>query len=242
MGGAYFQRNDGDASVRAYHKALDLFNLLGKEGDAALVAASLGAIALDVHLDVGEARRLYDQAIPVIRKSGDKRRLAICLGNLGEIARLEGHATQALEHAAEAIELFRDLGEPAQLAWQLTNIGHYHALRRDYAAAAENLRSAYGELSKQPTPRWIAWYFDVWFILAAEFERWDVAASLLGFTDRYRDEHDAPRMQGMFPWFTLPVERLAKRSREDSTLYDVRAEGEHLTLSQAQALTETLID
>jgi tetratricopeptide (TPR) repeat protein len=239
-GGALFQRNDGEAAVRAYRKALDLFVELDDRAGAALVAVSLGAVALDVYLDVDEARRLYDRAMPAIRESGDKRRLAICLGNLGEIARLEGHPRQAIDYATEALTLFKDLDEPAQVGWQLTNVAHYHALLRHDGLALENLRAAYVELSREPIPRWIAWYFDVWFILAVEFEHWEDAATLLGFTDRYRDDKNVPRMQAMLPWFSLPVECLAKRARMDKTLDDRRSAGENLSLSQAHKLVETI--
>jgi tetratricopeptide (TPR) repeat protein len=239
-GGAHFQRNDGSAAVRAYRKALELFNELDERLAGALVMVAIGAVVLDIDLDVDEARQLYDRAIPVIRGSGDKRRLAVCLGNLGEISRLEGHPAQAIEHATEALALFRHLDEPAQIGWQLTDIAHYHALRRDYAAAVDNLRAAHIELSKQPIARWIAWYFDVWFILAAEFERWEIAASLLGFIDHYRDANEVPRMQAMLPWSSLPVERLAERARAHEHLFDLRIAGEALTLPEAQALTESL--
>jgi len=232
---AQFQRNDGSGAARSYRQAEELFTELGDRMGMARCMLGLAAVALDINLDVAEARRLYDLAVPIVRESKDKRRLGIVLGNLGEICRMEGDYDRALRYAEEAVTIFREIGDSAYAGWQYTSMGHYHLLRREYAAAIESMHASYPELLKDPIPRWFAWYFDVWFIIAAALDRWELAARLLGFVNRYRDDHSTPRLQGTLPWLSRPIERLSEHIAEDR-LSELFIEGESLSLEQARAL------
>ena len=116
------------------------------------------------------------------------------------------------------------------------NIAHYRSLRRDYLGAIEALREAFDELQKSHNARWIAFYFEVWFIIAAELKRWEIAAQLLGFVDHLRGEKKVARLQIMLPWFLPHVERLSKQLSEDRLL-ELSAEGAKLTLHEAQEVT-----
>jgi len=235
-GASWFQRSDGSAASREYRKALELFTEQGDREGRARSMLGMAAVALDIDLDVGEARRVYDLCVPIVRELGDKRRLGIVLGNFGEIHRMEGNADAALRCAREAVALFREAGDDAFAGWQLTSMGHYHLLRRDPESAIASMRQSYAELQKSPNPRWIAWYFDIWFIIAAALDRWDVAAQLMAFSNRYRDEHSVPRMPGILPWFSRPVESLSQRLGGDLETLIERGEG--LDVAGAQALVE----
>jgi tetratricopeptide (TPR) repeat protein len=57
------------------------------------------------------------------RELGDRVGIAISLGNLGEIARLQGELTQALALHEEGLALQRDLGDRHSLALSLLNLG-----------------------------------------------------------------------------------------------------------------------
>jgi tetratricopeptide (TPR) repeat protein len=234
-GASNFQRNDGPSAAREYRKARDLFTALDDKEGVARSMLGLAAVALDVNLDAAQARELYDHAVPIIRQLGDKRRLGIVLGNLGEICRLEGSSSRALEHAREAVSLLSEAGDHAHAGWQLASMGHYYVLRRDEAAALESMHRAYAELALDPIPRWIAWYFDVWFIIEAWRGRWETAALILSFVNRYRDERSCPRNQGFLPWFSQPVEELSQHLGADR-LHELFAQGEELDVESAQAL------
>lgn len=238
-GAANFQRSDGAAARGAYSKAQDLFSEVGNREGVARCMLGQAAVALDIAVDADEARRLYDLAVPIVREIGDQRRLAIVLGNLGEICRMEGECAQALRYAGEAVALFREVGDPAYAGWQLTSMGHYHLLLRDHAAAIQSMRESHRELLRDPIPRWMAWYFDVWLIIVAALDRWEAAARLLGFVNRYRDENNTPRMQGILPWFSAPIEELHKRLSEER-LHELMLEGESLTSQAAQSLVESV--
>jgi tetratricopeptide (TPR) repeat protein len=240
LGSAYFQRNDGAAADRALRRCHDLFCEIGDEYGQARAMLSFGAVALDVHHDHDHARMWYDRAVPIVRRSGDRRRLAVTLGNLSEICRSEGSVAKALQYAGEALAIFRELGQHTDAGWICADIAHYHALRRDYRASFRSLREAYAELAHQRNPRWIAWYLDIAFILAAALGRWETAASLLGFTEHYRDVNRAPRMQALLAWTSAPIEELAKRANGDERLARLRNAGEALTLEEAQAFIEQL--
>lgn len=238
-GHACIHREDAHGAHDAYGRALNLFKQLGDDLGVARVQMSLGVVALELDLDVAEARRLYDIAVPVVRASGDRQRLAIALANLAEIFRQEGDYRQAMSCARESLEIFRELGDVTYVGWQLFTIAHIHSLVREYPQAIENLRAAFVELRKTENARWLAMYFDVWIILAVELKADECAARLLGFTEEMRAQKRAARLRGMLPWFLPHMERLAKRISEDRLLA-LRTAGAALTLDEAQALTNEL--
>ncbi|MBV8333280.1 MAG: tetratricopeptide repeat protein, partial [Candidatus Eremiobacteraeota bacterium] len=208
LGLARFFNNESAPADRALRRALSYFRESGDRLAAARTMLNLAMIETEVNMNPGAARRYYEEAGPVIRESGDNVRLAILYGNLGEICRLEGDYASALNHARDSVGLFREAGDWGRVVWQLVDMAHYYMLRRDYAAALESMREAYDALRKDWNPRWIAWYFDVWVILAAKLERWEIAAKLLGFVDRMRSEQSVPRLQLLLPWLSAPIERL----------------------------------
>jgi hypothetical protein len=182
---------------------------------------------------------LYEASAPVIREFGDPLHLAIALGNLGEICRLEGDYRSALANAEESLAIFRSLDDADDTVWQLTAIAHYRFALRQHAPAIAAMAAAYDLLRVDPNPRWLAWYFDVWFLIAAGLERWEAAAELLAFTDKYRDEQNQPRVQAMLPWLSTPKERLAREFSQER--YDeLVAAGEALTIETAQHLAESI--
>jgi len=229
------QRNDSRGAGEAARKARDLFRELHDEVGEARALMALGAIALDINLDSSTARNYYDECVPMIRRAKDRRLLAVALGNLSEIARLEGDYRIALKHSTESLEIFRALGDHARSGWQLVNTAHYHALSRDYDTAVERLREAFDELTLERNPRWLAWYFDVWIIIAASSQRWETVARLRGFTDRYRDEHNVHRLQAMLPWLSMPFEQVWKNLPQER-VDELLIEGESLTVEQAHAI------
>jgi hypothetical protein len=55
--------------------------------------------------------------------------------------------------------------------------------------------------------------------------------------NKYRDDHNAPRRQGIYPWFTRPVERLSEHLGHDSA-HELLIEGEALSLERAHELVK----
>jgi tetratricopeptide (TPR) repeat protein len=239
LGIALSNLNRGSEAAGATHQAIALFEAAGDRFSAAKAMMNLGSIELDNHGNAEEARRLYEFSAPVVRELGAPLHLAIALGNLGEICRLEGDYRGALVNAEESLAIFRSVGDTDNTVWQLTSIAHYRFALRQHAAAIASMAAAFDLLRDDPNPRWLAWYFDTWFLIAAGLERWDAAAELLAFTDKYRDEQNQPRLQAMLPWLSTPKERLARElshERHDELV----AAGEALTIETAQRLAESI--
>jgi tetratricopeptide (TPR) repeat protein len=236
---ALINANDANGAQRALHEAIRLFNETGDRFAAARAMMNLGTIEVDINLDAREARRLYEAAAPVIREMNEPWRLAIALGNLCEIYRLEGEYERAIAVAGESTQIFRSIGDRARACWQLANVALCRLMRREVAAAIETMREAHDEIVCDRNPRWTAWYFDTWFIIAAKLDSWEIAAQLLGFVDRLRDESSVPRLPGVLPWFSTPIERLSKALPDDRA-NELALMGESLTFEEAEALARTL--
>lgn len=232
-------RHDGDAATRALGKALVYFRSVGDPLAEARTLMNLASVAVDIDVDPTKARRLYEQAAPAIEASGDFTRLATLRGNLGEVCRLEGDYAGALRNARTSLRLFTQAGDSARAAWQLVNMAHYHLLNRDTPAAVENMMAAYVELSKTLNPLSLASYFDVWILIGAKNNRWEDVARLLGFIERLRSEQNVPRLSGILPWLSLPLERLAGELSDDRS-HELFAQGAGFSIERAQALASEI--
>lgn len=239
LGGAMLYMQDARAAELAYHQALDIFEEIGDRHGAANVTISLVALAMDLNLDVVEARRLIDQALPLMREMNDPLRLAVALGNAAEVSRQEGAYDDAIAYAKESLEIFQSIGETARAAAQLTMVAHCFALKRDYAGAFRYMTAAYEAFCLDPNPKFLTVYFDVWFILAARLRQWELAAQLFGFMEEYRDVHRVPRLRGLFSWFAPSIEAVTLHLG-DERLSQLRAKGSALSWADAHQLATTL--
>lgn len=240
LGVARIANNDEPGAKAALYLALQLFSELGDTVGAANVMLSLATLAVELRMDVSDAHGLCQEALELLRTAGVKDRVAVALGTIGEVYRQEGDYRRAMAVANEALAIFQDIGDHARAGWQLTNIAHLHVLRRDDERAFEFLKRAYEELCIAQNPRWFTIYFDVWFMFATRLERWEIAALIQGFLDKYRDEHHVPRLLGLFPWYAPSVERLHEHL--PSARYDeLNERGSGLSLEQVYALTENIL-
>jgi tetratricopeptide (TPR) repeat protein len=239
LGIALSNLNRGDEATTAARRAIELYENAGDRFAAARATMNLGSIALDNFGNAGEARRLYEDSTPVLRELGDPINLAIALGNLAEVCRLEGDYRGALAFAQESLSIFESLGDVDNRVWQLTNMAHFLAQVRQYDEAFDHLERARALLQVDPNPRWLAWYFDTWFLLAAGLQQFEVAAQLQAFVDKYRDERNQPRLQAMLPWLSTPKERVV-RALTLERHNELVAAGEALTLAEAQRLAESI--
>jgi len=240
LGIALSNLNRGDEAAVATRRAIELYDVAGDRLAAARARMNLGSIALDNDGDPGEARRLYEGSMPVMRELGNETNLAIALGNLGEVCRLEGDYRGALAYAQEALGIFESCNDRDNTVWQLTNIAHFLTQQRQYRAAIDHMQRARALLQVDANPRWLAWYFDTWFLIAAALEHYEVAAQLQAYVDKYRDEQNQPRLQAMLPWLSTPKERVARALPLDRHDELVEA-GEALTLASAQRLAESVV-
>jgi CHAT domain-containing protein/Flp pilus assembly protein TadD len=82
-----------------------------------------------------DARRAYQEALPIFRSLGDSREQARCLGNLGRLEDAAGHDAAAIDDFDRALGLFRALDDPPHLAWTLEGKARLLRRRGDLEAA-----------------------------------------------------------------------------------------------------------
>jgi tetratricopeptide (TPR) repeat protein len=237
LGGALVARNDGPAARAAFARAKELYERAGDEAGVARSLNGLAVAALDIDLDVHEARMRLEQALAIAHRLDDTRQLGQALGNLAEVQRYEANYSGAIRSARQALTIMEGLEDHARAAWQLINIAHCLFLQRDREQAVRTMRSAYEHLRlASHDARVLAWYFDVWFVIAAGFGEWETAVRLIGFGKRVRDDSNLVRLQLLLPWISGPMEALCVHfsAHEIDVLVH---EGGELTLEEADALT-----
>ena len=89
-----------------------------------------------------EARRAYAAALPVFQSLGDAREQALCLGNLGRLEAASGHDAPALADFDSAVDRFRTLADPPDMAWVLEGKARMLRRRGDLEAARGLLEEA----------------------------------------------------------------------------------------------------
>jgi len=113
-------------------------------------------------------------------------------------------------------------------------------LKREYPEAIDALRIAFSTLRTEQNPEQVANYFETWFILAVDMQRYTSAARIVGFLDRYRAENRIARLPSMMPWFTPRYEKLQKRLYQGD-FETWRAQGEAMTVEEAEACTHSVL-
>jgi tetratricopeptide (TPR) repeat protein len=114
--------------------------IYGDSGDLAGEAQVLHAAA-EVPLnqgDLSKAAALYEQALALARKTGDKRQMGRELGNLGLIEAQQGSATSAEKLDSESLQDFYDVGDKHGMSVVEGNLGDvFHLEGRLDRALAE---------------------------------------------------------------------------------------------------------
>ena len=153
---------------------------------------------------------------------------------------MDADYSHALSYAEESLALFTELGDRARTGWQRVNIAFYKMLRRKYGEAITELRGAYELLRDDPHPWYLASYLDTCFVLTCELNRDESAGKILGFVEKYRLDHRVPRLPFRMPLYAPQYEKLLTRAGEQR-VWEWRAIGEHLSLSEIEDLMEEVV-
>jgi tetratricopeptide (TPR) repeat protein len=239
LGITYAWQNDARSAKQYYERAFELFASSNDRRGMMLVTVSLAYVAGEVELDNAKARHFAEQAMLMARELRDEEYLPVTLGNFQEVCRLEGDYVAAIRYGTESAALFAAQKRFGRAGAQHAAVAHSYLLRRDEPSAFAHMSSAWNMLQREPIPRNVAWYFEVWFMIAAAIEEWETAARLYGFIDHYRDVSDARRLQGILPRLSGSVERVYAMLGEERA-NQLIVEGERLTLETAQALAESV--
>jgi predicted ATPase len=89
-----------------------------------------------------EADECFEQALSLLRETGDRRNVGFMLNNLGVVAHLQGDCSAAVARYEEALAIFREVGERTCELPGLGNLAGAQVGLGEYEAAEANLRQA----------------------------------------------------------------------------------------------------
>jgi non-specific serine/threonine protein kinase len=87
--------------------------------------------------DYDQATALYEEALALRRKFGDKQGIAQSLNNLGFVASTQGDNARAAALHADSLTLYRELGDKMGIAISLENLGLVAYMQGNYAQATD---------------------------------------------------------------------------------------------------------
>lgn len=103
---------------------------------SARVKALAGAGVLAMHqADYPAARERFEESLDILREIGDRRGIALALGNLGNVAIAQGDNSAAGALYEESQAIFQELGDARGITASLNNLGSVACNLGDYASA-----------------------------------------------------------------------------------------------------------
>ena len=128
-------------SARELRKAVDDADATGARSEAGTLRKNL-AITLIKLGDFEAAEQLIEEALPLIRQSGEELHLVrLCLVD-ANLRRMMGKLSQSLERLQEVLGRIRSLGYSREEAICLEYLGDCHLAQRNYKKALERYQSA----------------------------------------------------------------------------------------------------
>lgn len=239
LGISYFLRSDARRARDALRAAQQHAAAADDRSTLLRIKLAQSGIAGEIDLDVENLRALSEEALALARELRDEKSTAVALGNIAEAYHLDGDYSRAIRYARDAAARFLRLERWSSAGAQYATIAHVHVLRREFPEARDAMHSAWRYLSREDVALHRAWYFQVWFLFAAALQRWETAAQLYGFITHYRDVNDTPRMQGMLPWLSEPIERHYRELGHERAA-ELAGEGEGYSIEEAQTLAASV--
>jgi tetratricopeptide (TPR) repeat protein len=129
-----FARISGHASSFPLETARKVARMIGETLSEAICIKNLGDIARH-RMDHEEARRRYEEALPLYRRVGNVLGEASCIRGLGNIARHRMDHEEARRQYEEALLLFRQDGDALGEANCIQNLGEVALDRSDHEEA-----------------------------------------------------------------------------------------------------------
>jgi tetratricopeptide (TPR) repeat protein len=195
LGAGLLAGEQGDAaSARTFlRQSHVLYEQLGDRRGLAQALVGLGETAM-MQGRYQQARALLEQAVREARAAGDQPLAALALNFVGNGLYLQGDWTAARPVYEQVREGFQAIGNPHGVAVVTTQIGLCALEGGDQHQARSLVREGL-QLAHQLDFRWGELYgLDAASLLAARTGSWEVAATLLGATERPREASPAPQL------------------------------------------------
>jgi tetratricopeptide (TPR) repeat protein len=142
MGLYTFWYGDCQVSAAEYGESLRLSCEMCDEAGMAAALNGLGCALVARDKDNDEARKRFEEALSLARKSGSRLTEASVLSNLGEIARIKGDRAAATELYRGAVDIFRSEGDLLYLAYNLVNLGTLRLEEGDVSSARKDFEES----------------------------------------------------------------------------------------------------
>lgn len=143
---ALARANKPKEAMAAAEEARRIFAEAGDRGGEARALASSAYLLRFFESDWARARTLYEQAIAISREIGDQRTLANALRGLALLARetkpRDLSMGDPMKVNAEALALFKELGDRSGMAWAMTSLGYEYFDRDELDRAQHELEDA----------------------------------------------------------------------------------------------------
>jgi predicted ATPase/DNA-binding winged helix-turn-helix (wHTH) protein len=124
-----------EAATKALQEARAILAATGGRKSLLNTMNNLAVLAA-VDGDMAAARDLFEQALLITRRSGDRDTEVMVLVNLAEIAFNLDQIDAAVERASAAVAQLRAAGRPTDLGWAVTNLTTYLLISGRWAEAA----------------------------------------------------------------------------------------------------------
>jgi len=106
--------------------------------------------------ELDQARRRYEECLPIARRFGDRHLIAMTLNMLGQLAVMQGSHDEARRFLREALQLAREAGNVRRLSFALSAVATLAAGRAEFAeavrldAAARAVAESVGTVRARP--------------------------------------------------------------------------------------------
>ena len=131
-----------------FNEALTLSREVGDDTSTAIVLNSLGVMTEQWERDQPKAQALYEEALAMFQRVGDRQRASYCLHNLGNIAHDAGQFDRAVALGRQSLALADAIGDHWHRCYCLRSLGDALRGLGDLPGAAALLEEGL-ELSKQ---------------------------------------------------------------------------------------------
>jgi diguanylate cyclase (GGDEF)-like protein len=234
LGAAKFNMNEGEAAYALFEKALELFRAAGDRRGTAVNLMNLASIVSEYRHDLSGALELFRESLELFRTLPPSIMLGNALANIGVTLAKLGDYTAALENAGESVQVYESLGNTTLAPWPLVELASCQLALGNANECLEYLRRASAYLANEPNVTYVANYAEVAFALACHRERYDLAARIYGFVERYRLENAIPRLPGDAARFETHAQHLHRQAGPDRVAA-LAAEGAQLSFADVAA-------
>ncbi|HKA37558.1 MAG TPA: tetratricopeptide repeat protein [Thermoanaerobaculia bacterium] len=129
------------ASLEPLNKALSLAIQLENDEQKADVLHAIGA-AYKLTEKPNDALRYYQESLAIKRRVGQKRGIAVTLGEIAQVNKQLGNPDVALASLTEALQIQREIGDKKGMAQTLIVLGGFYRDRGDYEQALKDYKES----------------------------------------------------------------------------------------------------